>query len=151
MISFSVVVYVVGRLYGELQVKKDFVEISSETVKFRSTPPFGNGWLPKTKEFSFDEIGKIDIIEIEPFYDPNNTRLSLALYTKNNKAYYFGNNLQEEQIIKIGLTLKGTVTLSRTLSSFLGTTTDEVGDQIKDIINVGKSLWNAFQKRGKGE
>ena len=44
--STLLIVYISGRLYGEFNLAKDYIEITEIGVRFRSTPGFTYGWLP---------------------------------------------------------------------------------------------------------
>jgi hypothetical protein len=144
-------IYSLGRIYGDLNIMKDYVEVTEDWVKYRTTPPFGTGWLPLNREISLDSISQIHIMEIEPYFHPNEKSLSLLLKTKSGSSLYFANNLSEEQIVRIALNLQGRVALSRTLERFLGTTKEEITDQFKEIVSMGKSLWKSFQQRGRDD
>ncbi|MHA2276707.1 MAG: hypothetical protein ACXAC2_13110, partial [Candidatus Kariarchaeaceae archaeon] len=55
-VSLIVAIYIVGRLYGEINANKDYIEISTSGIKFRETPGLGHGWLPISKMLMFEDV-----------------------------------------------------------------------------------------------
>ena len=149
VLASTLFIYVIGRIYGLFRIRDDFIELTKDHLAFRSTPPFGTGWLPKNRIYKFDEIAQVDIIEIVPFQNPDHAIMALQLKLTNYKREIVGNNLSQEQIVRVGLALKGTVALSNSLQRILGK--DDVGEQLKDIVDIGKSLWNSLKSNRRGD
>jgi len=149
ILATSYLIYVIGRVYGLYTLERDFIEITKDHVSFRSTPPFGLGWLPVSGDLSFGDIQKADIMQIKPFHNPNVETMAIQIITSmeaGQRRYIIGNNLRKEQLIKVGLALQGTVTVSNALKRLLGNS-DELGEQLKDLVDIGKSFINSFRNK----
>lgn len=143
--------YTLGRIYGYSTLERDFIQITKEKISFRSTPAFGMGWLPESGKYLFADIEKADLVQLTNYQNQGKKKMALQLRLLTGREIIIGNNLSDDQIIKIGLALKGTVTLSNALKSFLGSTNEQLGDQIQDIVSKGKAIWNTLTSTNQKE
>ena len=134
------ITYIVGRIYGEINQDRDFIEIISD----RTTPAFGMGWLPMTKQLFFDEIQSVDMIEVSQFFSPNEKSKAILLWPKNGKQIIIGSYLDGPQLMNVVLAMKGSVMLSQKLKNLFGSDT-EVSDTIKKVTEFGKQMWNRYK------
>lgn len=138
------ITYIVGRIYGEVNQDKDFIEISDKRISFRTTPAFGMGWLPGTKQLFFDEIQSVDMIEVSQFFSPNEKKKAILLWPKNGKQIILGSYLEGPQLMNVVLAMKGSVMLSQKLRNLFGRDA-EVSDTIKKVAEFGKQMWNRYK------
>lgn len=138
-------IYLIGRIYGEMNVQKDYVEVTQEGINFRETPGFGMGWLPRNGMITFDAVGHVDLIEIQSFLQPEKKSKAILLRTKSNKRLIIASKLGEEQKINILLALRGSVTLSSAIQKILGSN-PEVGDTIKQVADFAKNVWKRYKE-----
>ena len=138
------ITYIVGRIYGEVNQYKDFIEISDKGISFRTTPGFGLGWLPVTKQLLFNEIQSVDMIEVSQFFSPNEKKKAILLWPKNEKQIILGSYLEGPQLMNVVMAMKGSVMLSQKLRNLFGTDT-EVSDTIKKVAEFGKQMWNRYK------
>lgn len=144
MLSLSVLIYFLGRIISEMRSNQDYIEILAEGVKYRSTPPFGSGWLAQKNFIPFEKIYQADLVQVSPFYNANQTNLAILLQTADEGNIIIGNNLDPEQLLKVGIALRGTVTLSNQLQRFLGI--ENVGETFKGFVDTAKNIWNQFKE-----
>lgn len=142
--SIIFVTYMAGRIYGEINAHKDFINISKQGIRFRETPGIAQGWLPVTKLIAFDQVKSIDIIKIKNVFNPESENMAIYLLPTIGKARVMGSKLDSDQIMKVGFALKGSVAISNTLQRFLG---DD--GQVKDVVNSAKQMWNSFRSKEK--
>ena len=138
------ITYIVGRIYGELNQDRDFIEIADKRISFRTTPAFGMGWLPITKQLFFDEIQSVDMMEVSKFFSPNEKSKAILLWPKNGKQIILGSYLDGPQLMNVVLAMKGSVMLSQKLKNLFGSDT-EVSDTIKKVTEFGKQMWNRYK------
>ena len=138
------ITYIVGRIYGELNQDRDFIEIADKRISYRTTPAFGMGWLPMTKQLFFDEIQSVDMIEVSQFFSPNEKSKAILLWPKNGKQIILGSYLDGPQLMNVVLAMKGSVMLSQKLKNLFGSDT-EVSDTIKKVTEFGKQMWNRYK------
>lgn len=145
IISVFFFIFLLGRLYGEIFISKDFVEITKEGIIFRETPAFGMGWLPRNVSVTFDAIGSVDMIQVSTFFHPERKSDALLLRLKSSKQMILGSKLSKDQQLKILLGLKGSVTFSNAIRHLLGTDT-EIKDTIQQAMSFAKGIWNKMQE-----
>ncbi len=143
------ITYIIGRIYGEINQENDFIEIADKRISFRTTPAFGMGWLPITKQLFFDEIQTVDMIEVSKFFSPNEKSKAILLWPKNGKQIILGSYLDGPQLMNVVLAMKGGVMLSQKLQNLFGRDA-EVSDTIKKVTEFGKQMWNRY-KDSQGE
>ncbi len=146
LISFSLLIYSLGRLYGEITKDRDFIEITADGITYRSTPAFGFGWIPRVNMIKFSEISKVDMIQISSYLQPEKKSNALLLQLKTGKDLIIGTHLNEEQLMGVLLSLKGSVVFSNAIKRLFG---DEVNvdDTIKNLVKNAKDLWNRYKKQ----
>ena len=145
IVSTFFLIYLLGRLYGEFTVSKDFVEITHEGIVFRETPAFGMGWLPKNAIITFGAIESVDMIRVSSFFRPEKKSSALLLRLKSSKQMIFGSKLAEDHQLKILMAMKGSVTFSNAIKKLLGPDT-EVKDTIQQAMKFAKGFWNKMQE-----
>lgn len=134
--SILLTIYFSGRFYGEIHSQKDFIDISTQGLRFRETPGLSVGWLPINDSIKFEEIKTTDIVQIKNIFHPNSENLAIYLIPVVGKPIILGTKLSEKQITKIGFALKGSVVISNALQRFIGEET-----QVKDILDTAKGIW----------
>ncbi len=134
--SFLLTIYFSGRFYCEIKAHKDFIDISTQGLRFRETPGLSVGWLPINDSIKFEDIKKSDMIKIKNIFNPTRESLAIYLIPVEGKPIILGTKLNEKQIMKIGIALKGSVVISNALQRFIG---DET--QVKDILDTAKGIW----------
>ena len=97
VISTIFVIYLLGRIYGELNVKKDYINISKHGIEFRETPGLSQGWLPVTKSIAFDQVKSIDIIQIKNVFNSNSENMAIYLQPVKGKAIVMGSKLNKDR------------------------------------------------------
>jgi hypothetical protein len=137
-----VAIYIVGRLYGEINANKDYIEISTSGIKFRETPGLGHGWLPISKMLMFEDVKNVDVIQTKNVFNSDSQNLAIYLIPNIGKPIIMGSKLNPDQIAKVGFALKGSVAISNTLQRFIG----EEG-QVKDILDSAKEIWQSFRSK----
>lgn len=142
--SSALIIYVSGRLYGELFKHRDYIDISSKGIIFRETPVFGAGWLPINKHVKFEDIKSADAVEVNSMFSPNKKHMAILLWPKIGKQIIIGSQLSNNQLIKIGLALRGTIVLSHSLEKILGS--EKVGKTIKDVFDGAKKFYDKYQE-----
>ena len=140
--SILLTIYISGRLYGEINANKDFIDISTQGIHYRETPGISQGWLPTNNKIKFEEIKTTDIVKIKNLFRPNQENLAIYLIPEEGRPIVVGTKLSEKQIMKVGLALKGSVVVSNALQRFIG---DET--QVKDILDTAKGYWNNLRNK----
>ncbi len=146
--SCLLLIYVVGRFYGETYKHRDFVDLSSDGLTFRETPSFGLGWMPITRQMKFEEIKSADIVELQSFFHPDKKKTALLLWPRIGKQVIIGSHLSKSQIVKVGLALRGTVMLSNSLEKLIGL--EKVESTIRGVFEGAKKIYDKYQV-SKGE
>jgi hypothetical protein len=139
------ITYIVGRIYGEINQENDFIEVSDKGISFRSTPGFGMGWLPVSKQLAYDEIQSVDMIEVSQFFSPNEKKKAILLWPKNEKQIILGSYLEGPQLMNVVIAMKGSVVLSQKLKNLFGRDT-EASDTIRKVAEFGKQMWNRYKE-----
>lgn len=142
MTSIIFVTYLCGRIYGELNAHKDFINISKQGIDFRETPGLAQGWLPVGKSLKFDQVKSVDIVQIKNVFNPDSENMAIYLMPTEGKAVVMGSKLDKDQIMKVGLALKGSVAISNTLQRLIG-----AEGQVKDVVDSAKQMWNQFKSK----
>lgn len=142
--SLLFAIYTSGRFYGEVKASKDFIEISSHGIKYRETPGIYQGWLPVENEMKFDEIKTTDVVKIKNIFNPNSENMAIYLIPITGKPKIIGTKLNQKQITKIGLAMKGSVVLSNALQRLIG---DD--STVSDVVDTAKELWKSFKSKGE--
>jgi hypothetical protein len=146
--SLLLLIYILGRIYSDINKKQDYIELTREGISFRETPAIGNGWLPQSNKLNFDELKSVDVVELSPLWNPNKKSTALLLWPKNQKQMIIGSQLTKSQQIKIGIALQGSVVLSKSLEKLMGM--ENIGPTIKDVFEGAKTIWDNYQKGKKG-
>ncbi len=147
LLSSIFLIYISGRLYGEVTANNDFVEITKEGIVYRETPGFGLGWLPYAGKIDFNVIGDVDLIEIQTFLGFERKYNAILIRTKlSGKNIIIGSKLAPEHLMEALLAMKGSVLFSNKINRILGDH-PEVGDTLKQVADIAKGLWNRFQER----
>ncbi|MCE7735315.1 MAG: hypothetical protein GPJ54_10590 [Candidatus Heimdallarchaeota archaeon] len=140
--SVMFVIYIAGRIYGEINAHKDFINISKQGIDYRETPGVAQGWLPVSRLLAFDQVKSIDVIKIKNLFNPESENMAIYMLPVSGKAKVIGSKLDNDQIMKVGFALKGSVAISNTLQRFLGE-----DSQVKDAIDTAKQMWNSFKSK----
>ncbi|OLS29270.1 MAG: hypothetical protein HeimC2_01170 [Candidatus Heimdallarchaeota archaeon LC_2] len=138
--SFLITIYISGRFYGELNAKKDFIDISTQGIKYRETPGLYQGWLSTNNMIRFEDVKTTDIIKIKNIFNPDHENLAIYLIPVKGRPIVLGTKLSQDQIMKVALALKGSVVISNALQRFIG---DET--QVKDILDKAKGIWKSIK------
>ena len=139
------VIYLVGRIYGELNTHKDFITISSEGIQYRETPSFQMGWLPANRSYNFDQIRSVDMVSAKKLFNPDAETFGILLHFHQGRSQLIGTRLEQKQLMEIAFAMKGSVMLTGSLKRILG---DDV--TLKDVVDTAKGIWNSFTKK-RGE
>ena len=144
--SLLLIIYSGGKFYSFRQYKEDFIEISTEGISFRQTPRFGGGWLTNQQFFTFEDVFSISIVEQRNLWS-DTTKKGVLLIPKVGKPIIIGDRYSENQIIKIGFAMQGSVKLAGPLKRLLGN--PEIGDTLKTVISTAKGIWDAYKNSSK--
>ncbi|MCY3410580.1 MAG: hypothetical protein INQ03_02980 [Candidatus Heimdallarchaeota archaeon] len=144
VLSISLLVYFAGRLYGEFTINKDYIEVTSEGIRFRETPGVSFGWIPKNVFLSFDSIERVDLIEIKFFFQPERKFPALLIISKAGKEFILGSKLSREQQVNVLIALRGSVTFSSAIHKLLEIS-PEMGDTLKSAVNLAKGIWKNYK------
>ena len=135
----------IGRIYGEVTVRKDFFAIENDRIKFREVPSIGNSWLPISKEYMLDEIGKVDIVSVSTIFKLESKNIALKIIPKEGKYQIVGTRYSNDQLMQMGLALNGLLTLSSSLQKDLGINVESVSEPLKQIFDQAKNIWKSIR------
>jgi len=142
LVLFSI--YSCGKLYAELYSHLDYIELNSTEITFRDTPVFFNNWLPRSGNIKYTEIHHADLVEIShiSFFQLKKSK-AVLIQLVTGKRIILASRFNMEQIIKIGITLQGYITLSQAYNKILGI---QVKDTVKDIVNIAKNFFDKLKE-----
>ena len=100
------------------------------------------GWLPTSKFIPFKDVKSVDIVKIRNVFDPDSENTAIVLSPKQGRTRVIGTKLDNDQIIKVGLAMKGSVAISNTLQRILG---DE--GTVSDVVDTAKEIWKSFKSK----
>ena len=135
-IAMFLMIYSLGKLYGELTITRDFIQITDTTIEFRQVSRWSKAWLPVHEKFDFSMIEFADLLKAK---DRGENGSSIILSSQKEKQI-IGSRYSPESIGAIGLALLPYIKFTPSLKEYLGISVVETNYPRSDIVEIAKKV-----------